>query len=99
MNPWIISTLTGIALGMVFYGCVRLRMHFGPRVRDRYGENARHIFWVFIIVCMVLLANSGLILLRSFLPPEPANLILLELWFAVTALIVGFLLVYRRITR
>ena len=101
MNPWVISTFTGAGLGCLLYCCVRLRMHFGPKVRQRYGDKAREILWLLIIIGMILLANTGLRLLRYFITSDfGTNAPLVqEGWFALVALFVGFMLVYKRINR
>ena len=101
MQQWIIATLIGAGLGLLLYGCVRLRMHFGPLLRERYGNWARQLCWVVIIALMVALANVTLLLLR-YLLGDTANgdsRLVIEIWFALLALTVAMLLVFRRVKR
>jgi len=86
----------GAGLGVTLYGCVRLRMHFGPIVLERYGKWARYFYWLLTIAVMVLIANLGLMLLRAILgPSEPGgNNVLPEIWFALLALSIALRLIF-----
>lgn len=98
LRHWIIATLISLGLGLLLYYCVRLRMHFGPLLRDRYGEAARRILWFGIILLMVGVANAMLYVLRFALEAGPPvdNPLILEIWFALLATAVALLLVFRR---
>lgn len=100
-HHWIAATLIGFCLGLALYGCVRLRIFLGPRLRDRYGNVARQAFWILTIVVMVALANAALRGLRMYLndPAPPANNLLLEIWFSALALMVGMGLLLKRMRR
>ncbi|MFW2404871.1 MAG: hypothetical protein ACN4GT_08890 [Gammaproteobacteria bacterium] len=73
-------------------------MHFGPIIRERYGNNWRRAYWWLTIIVMIALANVALRLLRG-LTGEPENLLLLEVWFTCLAVLVAFLLIVRRMNR
>ena len=101
MQFWLAATITGIFLGLILFACVRLRMHFGPLIRQRYGDWARRSFWLASILLMILLANQSLELLRIYVDnqiPATENL-LLEIWFALLALVIGLGLVFKRISK
>ena len=74
-------------------------MHFGPRVRERFGNGARQALWVLIILFMVLLANLGLRLLRGLVLTDipQAEWLGFEIVFAASALLVGLALVLLRV--
>ncbi len=97
---WIAATLAGLGLGLAWFGCVRLRMHFGPILKARYGNHVRRIYWVLTIAAMIVLANLTLLGLRAFLhdPAPPPNQLLLEVWFAVLAVGLAFALIFRRMS-
>ena len=97
MQSWIASTLAGIVLGLTFYGFVRLRMHLGPLIRDKYGNTARRIYWLLTILIMVMSANIALIALRTFLPGTGSHL-MPEMWFILVAVTIAFALISRRVT-
>ena len=101
MRHWIIATVTGIGLGLLLYFCVRLRMHFGPLLRERYGNWARWLCWFATLVVMIGLANAALLMQRLSLGADPPadNRLAFEIWFAVLALIVAMTLIFRRIYR
>ena len=99
MQAWIIATAAGIALGLLLYLCVRLRMWLGPIIRDRFGQWARRLYWIVTIAVMVVLANAGLLLVREWVGIDAANLLLLEIWFALLALGTAMSMIYRRIRR
>ncbi len=98
---WIAATLAGLGLGLAWFGCVRLRMHVGPILKARHGNQFRRAYWLLTIVVMIGLANLALLGLRLFLHdlPLPPNRLLLELWFAAVAVAVAGSLIYRRVTR
>jgi hypothetical protein len=96
MLDWVSATIFGLILSLGLYGCVRLRMHFGPIVYRRYGTLARHVYWVVTIVVMVLIANLGLMLLRIYLGDTETHL-MLEIWFALVALGISLILVFRQL--
>lgn len=101
MQHWIVATGDGVFLGLVLYACVRLRMYIGPILKERYGNWARQIYWVFTIVIMVLAANIALLVLQKYLgdSPSPDENLMLEIWFAVLALLVALYLVFGRIKK
>jgi len=101
ISHWIAATLSGIALGLAWFGCVRVRMHVGPILRERYGDHQRWAFWALTIVIMIVMANVALLILRRYLylSSPPDNRLVLEGWFAVVALAVAFSLVFRRNSR
>jgi hypothetical protein len=101
MQFWLAATVTGIFLGLILFACVRLRMHLGPLIRQRYGDWARRAFWLASILFMILLANQSLNLLRIFVDnqlPAMENL-MLEIWFALLALVIGLGFVFKRISK
>ncbi|MGI9341400.1 MAG: hypothetical protein ACR2QV_01025 [Gammaproteobacteria bacterium] len=99
MQQWIAATLLGGVLGLALFGCVRLRMHLGPRIKARYGNQARHAYWLLTIVVMVALANLALLGLRAYFAAVPpvGNQLVMEIWFAVLALAVAMSLIFRRL--
>ena len=100
MQHWLAATITGVFLGLVLYACVRLRMHFGPILREQYGNWAREIYWVATIVIMVGAANLALLGLQEYLGhPVPEDSLMMEMWFALLALLVALLLVFRRMKK
>ncbi|NND35912.1 MAG: hypothetical protein HKN81_02150 [Gammaproteobacteria bacterium] len=98
LQDWATATLAGTCLGLAWFACVRLRMHVGPIVRERYGDNWRRAYWLLTIIVMIVLANVGLRLLRS-LTDKPENMLLLEIWFACLAVLIAFTLIFRRLRR
>ena len=101
MQFWLAATITGALLGLILFACVRLRMHFGPLVRENFGDLARKVYWLATILIMILLANLALWLLRIYIDnqlPATENL-LVEIWFALLALSVALALVFKRINR
>lgn len=98
---WIMATVAGLILGLIFYGCVRTRMYLGPIIRARYGQIARRLYWFFTIVAMILFANAGLLALREWVEINAphSNALLLEIWFTILAVAISFTLIYRRINR
>lgn len=101
MLHWISATALGIALGLVLYGCVRLRMHYAPILKKRYGNWARESCWVAAVLAMIFSANAALMVLRAFLSAERAadDMLMLEIWFAVIALAVALKLIFMRMNR
>jgi hypothetical protein len=101
MQHWLTATLIGICLGLLLYACVRLRMHFGPIVRRRYGSWARRAYWAFTILLMIVLANLALKLLRIYESSFDAiaNSLMLEMWFAILALLIALALIFKRMNK
>ena len=101
MQHWLTATLDGVCLGLLLYACVRLRMHFGPIIKQRFGAQARRAYWLFTILLMIVLANLGLKLLRIYLSNFDAvtNSLMLEMWFALLALSIALALVFKRMNR
>lgn len=89
----------GGVLGLLLFGCVRLRMHLGPRLKARYGNRARRAYWLLTIVMMVALANVALFGLRAYMTTSPPNgsQLAMEIWFALLALGVAMGLIFRRL--
>ncbi|MDG1462380.1 MAG: hypothetical protein P8R04_02330 [Gammaproteobacteria bacterium] len=93
------ASIVGVCLGLLLFACVRLRMHFGPIIRARWGNLMRKVYWLFTIMIMVLLANAGLALVRHFTPVGDTPILLLEIWFITVAVAISFGLIFRRMTR
>ena len=77
---------------------VRLRNAMGPRVAGRYGETGYRVFWWLVMLTMVIIANMGLALLRSYLSGElaEAQRLPVEICFGCVALLTGgALAIYR----
>ena len=101
MLHWVAASTGGILLGLLLFGCVRLRMYLGPIIKESYGEWARRAYWLATIGVMILLANLGLFYLRSYLGGleyDSSNL-LLEILFAVLALVIAMSLIFNRLYR
>jgi|GEM_PF-1997114 len=96
MIDWLITGVSGLILGAILYGCVRLRMHFGPLAAARYGAMGRLEVWVGTLVLMIVVANGGLYLLRALIPGNADTPH--ELVFAGLAMLVGVIMVTRRVT-
>ena len=101
MQPWIAATLAGLVLGLLFYGCVRLRMHFGPRLREQLGNRARQLYWLVTFVLMIGLANLALYTLRAYFASlkESGSYLLPEIWFVAIAVLLAMTLIFRRMKR
>lgn len=101
MQHWLAATLIGISLGLALYACVRLRMHVGPIVKQRYGPLARKAYWIANILVMIVLANLGLWLLRIYLSSQAPLLDgrMLEIWFALLTLFVALGFIFNRLYR
>jgi hypothetical protein len=101
MQFWLAGSITGILLGLILFACVRLRMHFGPLVREKYGDWARKVYWLATILLMVFLANLSLKLLRIYIDNElPAmENLMLEIWFALLAFTIPLVLIFKRINK
>jgi hypothetical protein len=101
MQHWLAASAIGICLGLVLFACVRLRMHFGPIVRDHYGNTARQAYWIATILIMIVLANLGLRLLRIYLSGYESieNPLMFEIWFAMLAVTIALTLIYKRINK
>jgi len=80
----------------MFYGCVRLRMHVGPLIKDRFGNTARRAYWLLTILAMIIIGNAALLLLRKWLPQADSSL-LEEIWFLAVAVCIAYALIFRRI--
>ena len=92
---WGIALIEGLILGSVLYVCVRLRMTLAPAVVPKFGQAGRWLIWVITIVLMIVIANVGLILLRTsmFGLVEHSPSLASEGVFALTAMIFGSWLV------
>jgi hypothetical protein len=101
MSAWAITVIDGVFTGLVLYGLVRLRMKFGPIAARRWGRWGRRAVWVLLIATMVIIAEADLLWLRNRLEQDFALLSIrrFEVTYAVLLLIVGLLLVGRRIHR
>ena len=101
MTDWLPATCAGVALGVLLFVCVRLRMAFAPMARERYGQGARLAVWILSIALMIALANGTLIGLRTYLlDTAHVNATLkYEIWFCALALAVGVFLVSGRVLR
>jgi hypothetical protein len=101
MQPWIAATLAGLLLGLVFYGCVRMRMYLGPILRAQFGNRARQAYWIATFILMIGLANLALYGLRAYFASlqESANYLLPEIWFVAIAVALAMTLIFRRMTR
>ena len=95
----LLASFAGLFLGLLLFGCVRLRMHVGPIIRARWGNRMRQIYWALTILVMVLLANACLALLRHFAPIGDTPMLLLEMWFIAVAVAISFGLIFKRMTR
>lgn len=76
-------------------------MALAPLIRERFGERARWATWIVTIGLMVLLANIGLILLRTVLHEMHGvdAPFMHEMIYALLAFAIGFSLVNRHVTR
>ncbi|NND54401.1 MAG: hypothetical protein HKN56_05450 [Gammaproteobacteria bacterium] len=99
--PWLIDIVAGIAMSIIFYTLVRIRMTMAPKMRDRFGARARWATWALTIGIMVVLANLGLIVLRRVLHTHHGieAPFVHEMVFALLAFAIGFALVNRHVTR
>jgi hypothetical protein len=98
---WLTSTILGTGLGLVLYACVRMRMHYGPILRERYGNWLRQTYWILTILFMVAMANLGLLFLRTYLPGamNPTHSLMLEIWFALLAMGLAMTLILRQLKK
>ena len=94
MIHWLISMLLGLTVGILLYGCVRIRIIFGPLAAARFGRLGRLEVWLGCLLLMVFIAEGGLMLIRVFLAEH--GTLLHEIVFAAVALIVGVTLVAHR---
>ena len=101
MQPWIAATLAGLVLGLLFYGCVRMRMYFGPLLRNQFGNRARQAYWIMTFVLMIGLANLALHALRAYFASlkQAGSYLLPEIWFVAIAVILAMTLIFRRMKR
>ncbi len=99
LQDWLLTSGIGAGLGLLLFACVRLRMHVGPIIRERWGNSMRQVYWLLTIVVMVLLANGGLGLLRHYAPVGDTPALALEVWFIVVAVGISFGLIFKRMTR
>jgi hypothetical protein len=101
MQHWLTATVIAICIGLALYACVRLRMHFGPIVRKRWGNWARRAYWMMTILVMVAFANLGLLLLRIYLGDlqTSRNGLMLEIWFALLSAAVALGLILQKLKR
>ena len=98
---WILAAAAGVALALVFYALVCLRITVAPRLGERFGQWARWATWVFLIGLMVILANAGLWVLRLLLTTQHGvdAPFLHEMLYAIVAFVLGFLLVTGHVGR
>ena len=101
MQYWLIATIEGACLGLALYLCVRVRIYLGPVIKDRFGTWPRRMFWFATILAMILISNAGLLVFRIYLESQPVTdkTLVLELWFAIVALMFGLALIFRRFPR
>jgi hypothetical protein len=101
MQQWLAAAAAGVVLGLAFFGFVRLRMHLGPIIRQRYGNRARQAYWIATILTMVLLAKGALYGLRLYLDSLDlsSSYLLPEVLFITVAVTLAMTLIYRRINR
>lgn len=95
MTGWIAASLAGAVLGMLLFGCVRLRNHFGTSARAHFGEWGYRVTWVGMLLVMVGLAELTLFGLRSILGAAGTGVSWVEVWFGVLALGIGGTLALR----
>lgn len=95
MIDWLVAIGEGGILGTALYLCVRARMKLGPLLLSAHGQWGRRMVWIISILLMVVLANLGLVLLRTSLISLVAHKpsLATEACFALTALVTGCLLV------
>lgn len=101
MEAWIAAGIAGAGLGLAFYACVRLRMHLGPRIRERFGNQARRAYWLVTMAVMVLIANLTLLGLRKW-RAESLHIdehLPSEMLFLALAVSIAFGLIFLRMTR
>ena len=74
-------------------------MYAGPRIRERYGNRARKLYWFATAIIMILIANGGLLTVRYYLSNAglQENSLAYEIWFLFVAVIVSMALIFRRI--
>ena len=96
MSTWFAAAAIGLIAGLLLYACVRVRMHFGPRIRELYGNSARKAFWLVTILAMIVIANIGLYGVRRLPGIDNAGPLATEIVYTVTFLVVGAGLVFRR---
>ncbi|MEE4185793.1 MAG: hypothetical protein V2J12_08500 [Gammaproteobacteria bacterium] len=98
---WALDIAAGLALGLLFFALVRLRMIVAPWLGAKVGQWARWSVWVAICVVMIAAANLELWALRQVLHQQfgLTAALLHELVFAVVGFGSGFLLITRYVTR
>lgn len=91
IDEWMASGLAGLGLGLLLYGLVRGRMALAGAVHHRFGRAGYRALWWLVALLMVLAANLGLLLLRSYLSARApgADRLPLEVLFAAAALASG----------
>ena len=95
---WIITTISGVALGLTLSGCVLMRIRWAPEIRVRYGERHRQLYWLLNFILMIVIANLGLYALRRLLAGGPLEGALApEVCFAIIALMLPLGLLYLRV--
>lgn len=101
MLEWIIATVIGLALGWLFYLCVRLRSPLAQFATGKFGRRGPHWIWVAMIVIMILTGNVFLIGLRYllWLLESGRDTLAFEIWFAIVGFVLGLYLVTRRAWR
>ncbi len=95
MTAWIAASLAGAALGVLLFGCVRLRNHVGATARARLGEWGYRATWLVMLLLMVGVAELSLYGLRAVLSASGPAALWVEVWFGVLALGIGGALALR----
>jgi len=95
MTGWIAASLAGAFLGLLLFGCVRLRNHFGASARAHFGEWGYRATWLGMLLLMVGLAELTLFGLRAIIGAAATGVGWLEVWFGVLALGIGGTLALR----
>jgi len=101
MSAWLVSIIDGALTGLGLYLLVRLRMYLGPIAGQRFGIWGRGAVWLLLLSGMVVLAEVNLIWLQDRLEQVHASGIRwhYEVAYALTVLLVGLVLVGRRVLR
>lgn len=98
---WALDIAAGVALGLVFFALVRLRMVVAPWLGRKIGQWARWSMWVVTGVAMIAAANLGLWAVRQVLLQQfgLTEALLHEMVFALAGFGSGFFLLTRYVTR
>jgi uncharacterized membrane protein YuzA (DUF378 family) len=98
---WALDTAAGVALGLVLFALVRVRMVVAPWLGMKLGQWARWSVLVVVAALMIAAANFGLWALREILNQQfgLTATLLHEIVFAVVGFASGFVLLTRYVTR